>query len=123
MNATTTHDADRNNLVTATLVCGHMFTTNVERLFANHTFPCFACDNNPREWVTFQSCDTGYNLRCKDCSYARTFGQAFTTARVKASSHAVRKAHAVEVRLDTSILYLSVTDTPSMFQDKSIPPF
>lgn len=111
-------------VVTATLACGHVTTVEIDTLFStlDHLLDCFACDA-PREWLTFASVDTGYNLRCRDCRYRRTFGNSRLTCQVKASSHAVRKAHDVEVRLDTTVLYLSITDTPSMFQDQSNPPF
>lgn len=40
-----------------------------------------------------------------------------------ADRHARKHAHAVQVTLDGSLLYVAVTDTPDMFQDQDRIPF
>jgi hypothetical protein len=39
-----------------------------------------------------------YSMKCRDCHYTHYFGNAPLSCRTKASSHALRKMHTVDVR-------------------------
>lgn len=67
----------------------------------------FAIRPNPRDEVYCPRCNKTvrvvnaqsamWKIKCQDCRYAANFGAAPLTAHVKASSHAIRKHHVVEV--------------------------
>lgn len=108
--------------VTVTLSCGHLTTANVDDVFRHKEFECWACrQRHPndfmRAWMSFRAIDDGYHFRCRACPYKRSYGAARITCLTTADRHARARAHEVEVWLDDKLLYVSVTNTPDMFQD------
>jgi len=95
--------SDTLTYVTFTLACGHLTGGYAWDIMNTARFECYACKTS-REWVTFTPADQGYNLYCRDCRYRRTYGMAPETAAIKVASHAVRKRHTVELRLDRHTL-------------------
>jgi C4-type Zn-finger protein len=103
--------------VTATLDCGHQCVLDVHSLMQHTPVKCWACSNTTtvnamRSVVTFRGMTSGWNFRCRNCGYARSYGTATMTCQTKAASHALRKAHNVEIRVDRHIQSVVETNSP-----------
>lgn len=87
-------------LVTVQLACEHVTTIDVDELFnGTGDVQCWVCGYD-RPWVSFNSMNEGYTIKCRQCIYTRAFKNARQSALIKASSHAIRKGHTIDVYLD-----------------------
>jgi hypothetical protein len=76
-----------------TLKCGcHRILTGPNRRIGELVY----CTTHKKA-VTIVSNLPEYHVRCRICKYSRKWGQAKLTALTKASSHAVRLRHTVDV--------------------------
>ncbi len=84
---------------TVILSCGHSAIMAQPVPKIGHTILCGRC----REPANVRRLIDEWAIRCRDCNYSRLYGESELTARTKASSHALRKHHIVDVMQGRSI--------------------
>lgn len=96
------------NSVEVSLVCGHVILFSIMPL-PHDTLWCVKCMDNQhvleiQEW----------KIVCHNCKYSRRFGQAALTAQTRASAHACKRQHTVDVYYYGELQHVSETVTQTL---------
>lgn len=102
-----------NDGLTVQLACGHLTYTRQAVLHLGLRIYCYACKAD-REWVYIRDASDGYNFRCTQCRYARSYGAAHITCEIKATSHSIRRHHTVLIQLGNDTIEIVETNQPTL---------
>lgn len=104
--------------VTVTLECEHITTADFEHDIwdGSATVHCFKCDVD-RTIIVFRPMNDGYNFRCTQCKYARSYGVARLKCFNDATLHALRKHHTVIVRCDNKLVETIALAAPTLYDE------